>query len=168
MQKDPILWSYVTLTSLSSKVDREYKINNLMVLFEIGTVCSLRNENSNSWDFFLLDFVVSWRTWRSWRRWHHIRTTLRGKNLWPVSVENAIIRLTSTEATNLYTGDDHPSLFYVIFPLPPTSSSVVHKFVDGLVEVSLILTEDVVQYVCLPLALMGLGVFLISMEISTT
>jgi len=24
MQKDPILWSYVTLTSLSSKVDREY------------------------------------------------------------------------------------------------------------------------------------------------
>jgi len=24
MQKDPILWSYVTLTTLSSKVDREY------------------------------------------------------------------------------------------------------------------------------------------------
>jgi len=25
---------------------------------------------------------------RSWRCWHRTRTTLRGKNLWPVSVEN--------------------------------------------------------------------------------
>jgi len=47
-----------------------------------------RTEYSDPWDFFLVDFVVPWRTRRSWRRRHRTRTTLRGKNLWPVSFEN--------------------------------------------------------------------------------
>jgi len=44
----------------------------------------------DSWDFFLVDFVVPWRNRRSWtwRRQHRTRTTLIGKNLWPVSVGN--------------------------------------------------------------------------------
>jgi len=41
-----------------------------------------------SWDFFLVDFVVPWRTRRSWRRRHRTRTTLWGNNQRPVSVEN--------------------------------------------------------------------------------
>jgi len=42
----------------------------------------------NSRDFFLVDFVVPWRTTWSWGRRHRTRTTLRSKNLWPVSAEN--------------------------------------------------------------------------------
>jgi len=42
----------------------------------------------NIWLLETYFFVVPWRTRRSWRRRHCTRTTLRGKNLWPVSGEN--------------------------------------------------------------------------------
>jgi len=48
----------------------------------------------NSWDFFLVDFVVLWRTRRSWRRRDHTRTPHFQVETWDRFRSKTIIRLT--------------------------------------------------------------------------